>query len=458
MVKKLFLTFFVFTLFLILIPAQATSSEFSSEEIIVKFKANVSESQVEESSNRLGGKVFAKLLLPQTFLLKVPERQAERFVQIFSQNPLVEYAEPDYLATALEDYTPNDPYLNNEWGLSKVKATQAWDLAKGLDSIKIAILDTGIDKDHEDLSSKVDQWVNFSSSRSDDDLNGHGSIVAGVAAAATNNGLGIAGLGFNTKLLSVKVLGDNGSGYYSSIVNGIKWAADNGAKVINLSLGGPSQSSALAEAINYAWQKGVVLTCAVGNAGNTSKTYPAYYTNCLAVAASDENDQRASFSSYGTWVDVVAPGNNIFSTFTNHQNKISKNKSYGYASGTSFSTPFVSGLAALIFGADPTLGANQVRSLIEDNADKITGTGTYWAKGRINAYQSISSVPGMALPTPVATEEPTPTPTPTPTPVPTTTPTATPTPSPKPTLTPTPSPMPTPTPSLFCRLFPQLCH
>jgi thermitase len=434
MLKKLI--FLVLAFFLLLLPNPTDAAppyDFSSEEIIVKFKSSVSDEQAERISKNFGTRISQRLLLPQTFTLRVPTGQVERFVQIFGKSPFVEYAEPNFIAEALNPFTPNDPGFVNQWGMTKVKGPEAWDLATGSSLLKIAILDTGIDKDHEDLVGKVDVWKNFTSSSTGDDLYGHGTHVAGIAAAATNNGVGVAGLGFNSHLLSVKVLNDSGSGYYSWVANGIKWAADNGAKVINLSLGGRSASTTLKNAIDYAWSKGVVLSCAAGNSGNKSPTYPAYYKNCIAVAATDENDQKGSFSSYGTWVEVAAPGVNIYSTW--------KDNIYKYGSGTSMATPHVSGLAGLLFGTDPTLTGSEVRSLIENNADKISGTGTYWTKGRINAYESVAAIPGIALPSP------TPTPTPSPSP------------SPSPTPSPSPSPSPSPTPTPWrCVIWPWLCQ
>lgn len=454
MLKKLIFLIFFSLLLLIPFPVSAAPApEFSSEEIIVKFKSPVSDEQIGKITHGLGAQVSQKLLLPQTFTLKIPSSQIDRFVKIFNSHPMVEYAEPDYIAEALNPLTPNDSYFANQWGMTKIQAPEAWDLATGSAKVKIAILDTGIDNNHEDLAGltmKVDGWVNFTTSGTSDDLYGHGTHVAGIAAAATNNSLGVAGLGFNTHLLSVKVLNDSGSGSYSWIANGIKWAADNGAKVINLSLGGSSRSTTLESAINYAWNKGVVLTCAAGNSGNKSPTYPAYYVNCLAVAATDENDKKASFSSYGSWVDVAAPGVNIFSTFPNHSYKLGKSLNYDYGSGTSMATPHVAGLAGLLFGADPSLTASEARSLIENNADKISGTGTYWAKGRINAYKSILAAGVVTEPSPSPTSEPSPTPTPTPAPTPTPTPTSSPTPAPTPAPTPTPKPW-------WCVIFPSLC-
>jgi subtilisin family serine protease len=181
---------------------------------------------------------------------------------------------------------------------------------------------------------------------------------------------------------TVKVLGDNGNGSWSWISNGIVWAADNGAKVISMSLGGHSGSSTVQNAVNYAWSKGVVVVAAAGNDGNTTRNYPAYYTNAIAVAATNDNDAKASFSNYGSWVDVAAPGVSILST---------KPSGYGRLSGTSMATPHVAGVAGLVWstGLCGTTDNACVRTQIEALADPISGIGSYWTYGRINAARSL---------------------------------------------------------------------
>lgn len=367
-------------------PVVGYAKDFSDSEIIVKLRLPEFLEKFKEFSPK-------KLLLDNTFVLKVPKGQAEKFVNLYKFSPFVEYAEQDYIAEAL--LTVNDPYFGKQWGMNKISASSAWDLATGSPNIKIAILDSGTDEDHEDLLLEVAAKVNMTSSPTTNDLYGHGTHVAGIAAALTNNGLGVAGVGFNSSLMNVKVLDDQGFGYYSWIANGITWAANNGAKVINMSLGGSFPSKTLQNAIDYAWRKGVLLACAAGNNGNKQRVYPAYYQNCMAVAATDENDKKTSFSTYGTWVDVAAPGVNIFSSFPNHPFYIGTNygrsQNYDYGSGTSMATPHVAGLAGLVFGKYPSFSNSQVRQKIESTADRIYGTGTYWTKGRINAFKALSN-------------------------------------------------------------------
>jgi len=477
MKKFLYSVVFFFFFLTFVSPVFAKENKFAPEEVLVKYNFGASLTQIANLNQKFQATIKERLNLPSTFVLKVPPGKEELLAKVFSSLPIVDYAEPNYEVEAF--FVPNDPYFSQQWGLTKASFPQAWDKTTGSTNVKIAILDTGIDNNHQDLSSKVENWVNFTSSRTSDDLYGHGTHVAGIAAGVTNNGLGIAGGGFDSRLLSVKVLNDNGSGYYSWIANGLVWAVDNGAKVVNLSLGGSSPSQTLEEAVNYAWNKGVVLVCAAGNSGTSSPSYPAYYSNCIATAGTDVDDQKASWSNYGDWVDVAAPGLNIFSTLPNHRVKMTSTRNYGSASGTSMATPFVAGLAGLIYAYNPSLNNSQVREAIEQGADKIAGTGAYWIFGRINAHQAlafetgtVSVTPTLAvlptdtpIPQPTQTLTPTLTPTlvPTSTPKPTSTPTLVPTSIPLPTFTPETTPTPissptaTPTP-WWCSVWPQFCR
>jgi thermitase len=192
--------------------------------------------------------------------------------------------------------------------------------------------------------------------------------------------------------MNVKVLGDDGSGYYSWVVKGIIWAADHGARVINLSLGGPEGSGTLQNAINYAWNKGCVVVAAAGNDGSGSPSYPAFYDNCIAVAATDSNDAKASFSNHGFWVDVAAPGVDIYSTLPNHKNQIGP-RNYGTLSGTSMAAPHVAGVAALVWATDFGTSNAAVRARIEDKADSIGSIGLNYDIERLNAFRAVWELP-----------------------------------------------------------------
>ena len=212
-----------------------------------------------------------------------------------------------------------------------------------------------------------------------DDGNGHGTHCAGITGALTNNSIGIAGVAPQTSIYAVRVLDNQGSGTLDAVAQGIREAADSGAKVISLSLGAPNGGTALQQAVQYAWNKGSVIVAAAGNAGNTKANYPAYYSEVIAVASTDQSDKKSSFSTYGSWVDVAAPGSNIYSTY--------KGSTYQLLSGTSMATPHVAGVAALL--ANQGYSNTQIRQIIESTSDKISGTGTYWKNGRVNAYKAV---------------------------------------------------------------------
>jgi subtilisin family serine protease len=297
------------------------------------------------------------------------------------RNPNVEYVEPNYIYTA--DFTPNDPSQAQQYAWGKIQAYQAWDVTQGSASAVIAVVDTGIQRTHPDLDAKIVAGYDYvQNDTAPDDGNGHGTHVAGTSAAETNNSTGGAGTCPNCKLMPVRVLDNNGSGTLVNVANGINFAANNGAKVINLSLGGGG-STTLRNAVDNAWSKGVFLACAAGNS-NTSSTanaYPAAYPNCFAVASTTSADARSSFSNYGSWVEAAAPGSNIYSTWLN--------SGYNTINGTSMATPHVAGLAGLL--ASQGLTNAQIRDRICATADRISGTGSNWTCGRINAYRAVTN-------------------------------------------------------------------
>jgi thermitase len=414
--KKL-LTFSIISLACVLLfgvlktthPVKAENYDRVPGKIIVKFRSDTSTQEMDRQIRNFSGKIKRRLDFVDALVLKVPEGSEGRILNALSKNPLVEYAEPDYVATAFSN--PNDPYFNNQWGFENTGQTingvigkidadidgpTAWEATSS--GAKVAILDTGINKDHPDLAGKVILSQDFTGSISGtNDIYGHGTHVAGIVAANTNNSQGVAGGCPNCQLINGKVLNDSGYGAYSGIASGIIWATDNGAKVINMSLGASQKSSALEKAVNYAWSKGVVVVAAAGNSNNSSYTYPAAYTNVIAVAATDNQDKRAYFSSYGwKWVDVAAPGVYVFSTWkdsassANPQPVCDTAGCYKFASGTSMSTPMVSAIAGLVWGTPYGTTNTNVRKRIESTADKITGTKTYWAFGRVNASRAVT--------------------------------------------------------------------
>lgn len=358
--------------------------EFAPSEVLVKFREG------RESVGRLVSTTFGGQIVEELADIKVCRIMLAKgtgvmeAVAYLNSRPEVEFAEPNYIAHA--SVTPNDTYYAGyQWNMPKIQANLAWDYTQGSSSVVIAIIDTGVQSNHPDLSGKVTAGYNYVSNNTNaNDDNGHGTHCAGIAAAKTNNATGVAGVGWNCSIMPVKVLNSQGSGTYTAIANGINFARTNGAKVLSMSLGGSSGSSTLSSAITNAWNAGCVIVAAAGNNGNTSPNYPAYYSQCIAVGSTTSTDARSSFSNYGSsWVDVAAPGSNIASTYRNSQ--------YVIMSGTSMSTPHVAGLAGLLYSYLGTGTSNStIRSRIENNCDNV---GTWVAKGRINCRRAITNGP-----------------------------------------------------------------
>ncbi len=275
-------------------------------------------------------------------------------------------------------------YSGRQWAIPKIMAPQAWEITSGEAGIIIAVLDTGIDKGHEDLAGKVIAEVNFTDSPTTNDIYGHGTHIAGIIAAAAHNSVGVAGLAPDCRLMNVKVADDHGVFDSSAAAKGVIWAVDHGASVVNMSLVSTEPSFELERAIDYAWSKGAVVIAAAGNLIGTKVAYPAYYSDCIAVAATDTNDCVASWSSQGGWVDVAAPGVHIYST--------SPGGRYDSKSGTSMAAAYVSGLAGLLFALGGDTNNNgfvndEVRATIESGCDELDISPVKW---RINAFNAVN--------------------------------------------------------------------
>ncbi|HUS71217.1 MAG TPA: S8 family peptidase [Anaerolineae bacterium] len=351
-------------------------------QILVKFRE---QTPPQDQVEALGAHNLPVLeVLPDLLVQRVavPEGQEQMVIQALSEDPRVEYAELDYVVHAT--IIPNDYYYDWQWGLAKIQAPAAWDQTTGTSDLIIAIVDTGVDLNHPDLNDKiVPGWDFVNDDKSAQDDHGHGTHVAGIAAAETNNSQGVAGVSWGARILPVKVLDGNGDGYYSDVARGVRFACDHGAKIINLSLGGDNPSSTLKDALEQVYQDGCLIMAAAGNGGGNGVDYPAKYVQAIAVAATDRTDQRASFSDYGPEIDVAAPGVEIWSTLWPH--------TYDWKQGTSMSTPYVAGLAALLWSVCPELSNTEVRSVIESTAKDLgpTGWDSYYGHGRIDAEKAI---------------------------------------------------------------------
>jgi thermitase len=370
---------------------QGSGAEYVPGEILVKFKPAVGQLRAQDQLAARGLQMMGAIQPIGALKVAVqPGRELET-VAALGQNPNVLYAEPNYIAYAV-DTIPDDTLFDKQWGLNKIEAPAAWDITTGSSDIVIAVVDTGIDLDHPDLScpGKLTlgwDFVNGDPIPDDDhQTNGfaHGTHVAGIAAACTNNGTGVAGVAWRARLMPVKSLDDRGSGTYEDVAKGITFAVDQGADIVNLSLGGPNHSETLADAVQYADNHGRLVIAATGNTSGPV-LYPAAYPEAIAVAATNSSDQRAGFSNHGPQTDIAAPGVGIYSTVINN---------YGYKDGTSMATPFVAGLAAVIWSASPNLTHDQVRGVIQSTADDLGALGwdPYFGHGRINAWRALEWV------------------------------------------------------------------
>lgn len=354
--------------------------------LIVKLKSGAAENSYQSSLRLRGGRERGGIAKLNARVVSVPAANASLLHGELSRHAEVEYVEPDHLAMALA--TTNDPLFTqgSQWHLAKIQAPTAWDAQTGSPTLRVAVVDSGVTASHPDLVGKVLPGYDFFANDADaTDENGHGTAVAGVISPTANNALGVVGVTWNCPILPVRVLGADGSGNYSAIANGIIYAADQGARVINLSLGGTASSTTLQSAINYAWSKNCIVIAAAGNNGNNVPVYPAACTNVVAVSATDTNDVRTSWSNFGTYVDVAAPGANIMTLFGANQ--------YAGWNGTSFSSPVTAGVAALMASANPALSNSQVVSLLTANCDDVgvAGYDVDTGFGRVNAQRAVAA-------------------------------------------------------------------
>jgi len=430
------------------------NNEFTLGEFIVKLKkiTTFSSSILTVLNEKHRVRTLEKLFpsaedtnLDNIYLVHVPiGSDILSIVQEYVLCPDVVYAEPNYLAHLCD--IPNDVKFSKQWYLhntgqkisgnisgmsdADIDAPEAWAIETGSPDVIVAIIDTGIDYTHPDLAANI--WNNtdeIPGNGIDDDHNGyiddmigwnffvnnsdpkddvgHGTMCAGIAAAVTNNTIGIAGICWNCKIMPLKI-GNATSVPMTNAIQAIKYAADNGANICSMSFGFPSSAS-LKDAVDYAYNKGVFLCAAAGNADSQVKLYPAAYENVVAVAATNQNDSRCTFrdwwpgggSEYGYWVDIAAPGSLLYSTmptypvffndFINRYTGQNYSQDYDWFAGTSSASPTVAGVAALLLSKDPSLSPKKVKELLCKNVDPYNSN-EYIGTGRLNAYKALADL------------------------------------------------------------------
>ncbi|HEY9584867.1 MAG TPA: S8 family serine peptidase [Candidatus Paceibacterota bacterium] len=361
-----------------------TTQEPAEDRILVKFKSNIGSEKVREvlARNKLKEKEEISQIKVKIIELS-PDDTPEEVIQRLRINERshIEFAEVDQIVA--HDLTPNDPYYPNEWHLPVISAPAAWDITQGDSNIIIAILDTGVNSAHPDLSSKiVPGWNTYDNNSNTSDVYGHGTKVAGTAAAAGNNAIGVAGIALNNSIMPVRISDLQGYGYSSTVAKGLTWAADHGARVANISYSF-SGDSTVSTAAKYFQSKNGVVTMSAGNNSAVSTAPDDPYI--MIVSATNPNDYIASWSNTGSNIDVSAPGVSIYTT--------TAGGGYSTVSGTSFSAPATAGVAGLILAANPQLSGTKVVSILKQNSDDLgpAGWDPTYGFGRINAYKSVQT-------------------------------------------------------------------
>ncbi|MCP8305061.1 MAG: S8 family serine peptidase [archaeon] len=358
-------------------------------ELLLKFKPGVNDYHKERLLMSLGLEIGDEIPNLGVLVVSAPRPALPSIKSMLLQNPLIDFVEENHELSP--SIIPNDQYYGSQWHLEKILAPEAWDISRGA-GITVAVLDSGVDPDHPDLASKLIQGYNFYNNNEDTgDVYGHGTKVAGVVAALTNNVIGVSSIGWECSILPVRVTDSGGYTTYSRLIKGLMYAADRGAKVAVISFRIYS-GSVLSDAAKYFMDKGGLVVAAGGN----DQRYHSDLDNpyIISVSATTSSDSRASFSSYGPYVDLAAPGSGIYTT--------TDGGSYSSVSGTSFSAPLTAGLIALIFSANPSLIPTQVEQILESTAKDLGDTGydIYYGWGRIDASRALAEA-AKSSPSPI---------------------------------------------------------
>jgi serine protease len=398
MMKKLsiFVTLVVSFTLLFAIPV-AAEEEYVADEVVVQFKTDTEAAVVENLMKNLKMKKVKDSWKPGKFTVfknDSPGRPLAQLIKALLKETNVANAELNYIARAT--LSPNDPYYSYQWHMTRIGMEDAWDESTG-SGVTVAVNDSGVKQSLADLAQTnfVAGYDFINSDNDPTDDHGHGSHVCGTIAQSTNNSVGVTGVAYNCSIMPVKVLNASGSGSYTQIADGIYWAVDHGADIINMSLGGSSSSSTLQNACNYAWNNGVVVVCAAGNSSSSSPFYPAAYTVCISVSAINSADGLASYSNYGSTIDICGPGgDNVDRDGDGYIDGVLQNTfdssgdGYFFYYGTSMASPHVAGVAALVWSIDSGLTNAEVRDILETTAEDLgtSGWDQYFGYGLVDAY------------------------------------------------------------------------
>lgn len=377
-------------------------------ELLVKFKGGVSTKDATSIHRHFGISKFREGYRGCYQIIEVPSGKEKEMVKAYSQRPEVEYAEPNYYRSIYSP--PNDKLYCYQWHFPLINLEEAWDIydiSKKSD-VTVAVVDTGVNPFGIDGFGKLFKnrvllgYNAILGIPGGIDFNGHGTHVAGTIGQETNNITGVAGIAYDAKILPVKVMCFLGFGLDSWIIDGIRWATENYADIINLSLGGSTPSEAFQEAINYAYKKGVTLVAASGNDGVSEVGYPAAFENCIAVGAVRYDKNITSYSNYGDALNLVAPGGDLNEDQNGDGRKdgiyqetfwfLGIGWGYWYSTGTSMASPHVAGVAALVKSLHPNYTPDEIRQVLQDTAEDLGDPGwdEVYGYGMVDAYAAVS--------------------------------------------------------------------
>jgi len=362
------------------------------DELLVGFRPGVPDADAEAVYRGHGAARLETLRGLRVHRVRVPPSALEAIERALARRPEVQFVERNHVL--LPELIANDPSYPKQWHLPKIFAPAAWDFSVGRPEVVIAILDTGVDPTHPDLAAKLLPGYNtYDKNTSTADVEGHGTKVAGSAAAIANNATGVASVAWDNRILPVRVTDSVGYAYISTIANGLTWAVDHGAKVMNVSFS-IRGSSTVSSAAQYVRSKGGLVVASGGNCGcvESAPNDP----NIIFVAATDQNDNKASFSSQGNHLDLAAPGVSITTT--------TRGGGYGSVSGTSFASPITAGVVALMMSVNSTLSPADLEALLKANADDkgTAGWDSSFGFGRLNAYRAVAAA-AASVPAPDTT-------------------------------------------------------
>ncbi len=368
-----------------LLPAQAFAADEAQwvpGRLLVQPRAGLAEAEFDKIIKKQGGKQVGKIEGINVRVIQLPPQASEKAVEaLLKNNKHLKFAERDMIVRP--EGTANDTYYSSAWHLPKIGATTAWDVTTG-DNVVIAVLDSGVDATHPDLAGRLIPGWNFYDNNSNTaDVFGHGTLVAGSASANTNNGVGVASVAGNALIMPLRISATDGSASFSNMAKALTWAADKGAHVANISYQSVSGSATVASAAQYMKNKGGVTVVAAGNTGVEQTFAPT--DTMISVSATTSSDAVASWSSYGSYVDVAAPGSGIWTT--------KKGGGYGSANGTSFASPVTAAVIAMMRSVNPVLPPADLEKILISTAVDLgtAGFDKKFGHGRINAAAAVSA-------------------------------------------------------------------